>query len=56
MWNKIMNWFEAYGRYRAAKVVVENLSRLSDRELKDMGISRGEIATYAYTGRKSSNL
>lgn len=56
MWNKIMNWFEAYGRHRAAKVVVENLSRLSDRELKDMGISRGEITTYAYTGSKSSNL
>lgn len=56
MWQSIMDWVEAYGRYRAAKVVVESLSRLSDRELKDIGISRGEITTYAYTGSKSSSL
>lgn len=56
MWKRIMNWIEVYGRYRAASVVIENLSRLSDRELKDIGISRGEIRTYAYTGKTSSRV
>ena len=56
MWNSIMNWCEVYGRHRAASAVVDALSRLTDRELKDIGITRGEIREYALTGNKISDL
>jgi uncharacterized protein YjiS (DUF1127 family) len=35
----------AYFRYRET---VRELSKLTDRELDDLGISRGDIATVAY--------
>ena len=56
MWRSIMNCFEVCGRRRAAGIVAETLSRMTDRELKDIGITRGEIREYALTGKKSSDL
>jgi hypothetical protein len=56
MWKLIMDWFEVYGRHRAAGVVADTLSRMTDRELKDIGITRGEIREYALTGKKSGGL
>jgi uncharacterized protein YjiS (DUF1127 family) len=55
MWKKLEAWFERYGRHRAASAVVDVLSRMSDRELKDMGITRGEIREYAYSGSKKGS-
>ncbi len=50
MWKRLASWFDDYARYKAAKAVVEQLNRLTDRELKDIGISRGQIREYAYSG------
>lgn len=55
MWKKLEAWFERYGRYRAAKTVIYVLSNMSDRELKDIGITRGQIREYAYTGSTQSS-
>lgn len=56
MWNRIIAWCEVYGRHRAAHAVMDNLNRLTDRELKDIGICRGDIRNYAYTGKTNGNL
>jgi len=46
----ISNWFGAWKRYRVA---VRELEQLSDRELSDLGIVRGEIDLIA---RQSAGL
>lgn len=54
MWKRFELWFEAYARHKVAKVAkvaMCELSALSDRELKDIGISRGQIREYAYGGK-----
>ena len=51
MWKRFELWFEAYARHKVAKVAMCELRALSDRELKDIGISRGQIREYAYGGK-----
>jgi uncharacterized protein YjiS (DUF1127 family) len=44
-----MNLFNGYiGRWRRYYVAVRELSRLSDRELADLGIQRRDISRIAY--------
>ena len=40
--------FESFRRYRTARRTMNELSKLSDRELRDIGIARHEIRTVAY--------
>lgn len=40
----IMNIRKSYNEWRAYRTTVNELSRMSDRELSDLGISRGDIA------------
>ena len=46
-----MNLIRNYRNWRRYRDTVNELSRLSNRELSDLGISRGEIATVAQRGR-----
>lgn len=38
-----MNIRKSYNEWRAYRTTVNELSRMSDRELSDLGISRGDI-------------
>ena len=48
----VANWFKklyaSYKHHQQAKVTIRELSRLSDRELNDMGLHRGDIYSIAY--------
>ena len=50
--HSVAEWFKRLNAYmvrnRLAKQTIKELSRLSDRELNDMGLSRGEIYSVAY--------
>ena len=39
-----MNIRKSYNEWRAYRTTVNELSRMSDRELSDLGIARGDIA------------
>ena len=45
---------ECMRQHKAAKETIKELNRLSDKELQDIGITRGEIHSIAY--RQSDNL
>lgn len=45
-----MNFFQNYRNWRRYRDTVNELSRLSNRELSDVGITRGDIP---YVARKS---
>jgi uncharacterized protein YjiS (DUF1127 family) len=49
----IANWFKEIRKTmelnRAARITIKELSNLSDRELNDMGICRGEIYNIAHS-------
>lgn len=45
MWKRFLAWCEAYVAYKARKLVEAELYKLSDRELRDMGINRYDIPT-----------
>ena len=49
----IASWFKGIRKTmelnRAARITIKELSKLSDRELNDMGISRGEIYNVAHS-------
>lgn len=47
----IMNILRNYRNWRRYRETVNELSRLSNRELNDLGITRSEIATVASRGR-----
>jgi len=55
MWKKLEAWFEGYARYRTASLAIAELSRLSDKELKDIGMTRGQIREYALHGNRKSS-
>lgn len=42
-----MNLLRTYRNWRAYRETVNELGRLSNRQLADLGINRGEIATIA---------
>ena len=46
------NWFKKlaakYQQHRLAQTTIRELSRLSDRELNDMGLTRGDIYSVAH--------
>lgn len=42
-----MNLLRTYRNWRAYRETVNELGRLSNRQLADLGISRGEIASIA---------
>ena len=48
----LATWFKrlaaTYKHHRQAQITIKELSRLSDRELNDMGLTRGDIYTVAY--------
>jgi len=48
----LANWYKKlatqYKRHRLAQITIKELSRLSDRELNDMGLARGDIYSVAY--------
>ena len=46
-----MNIIKNYRNWRRYRDTVNELSRLSNRELTDLGISRSEIASVAARGR-----
>lgn len=46
-----MNLLRNYQNWRRYRQTVNELSRLSNRELADLGITRAEIATVASRGR-----
>ena len=50
--HSVVNWFKKiianYKHHREAQVTIRELSRLSDRELNDMGLARGDIYSVAY--------
>ena len=48
--NKNMNLIRNYRNWRRYRETVNELSRLSNRELSDLGIARGDIA---FVARKS---
>jgi uncharacterized protein YjiS (DUF1127 family) len=43
MWDRIKAWSNAYVDYKSKMLVEAELRRLTDRELRDMGIGRSEI-------------
>ena len=47
----IMNLIRNYRNWRRYRETVNELSRLSNRELNDLGITRSDIATVASRGR-----
>ena len=47
-----MNITDSYRRWRRYRRAVNELSGLSNRELDDLGIARGEIARVARSGRR----
>ena len=53
MWKRFLNWYQAYAQYKAAKIVIAELNRLTDKELKDIGIGRSEIRAVAYGIRET---
>ena len=48
----LANWFKKlaakYQHHRQVQITIKELSRLNDRELNDMGISRGDIYSIAH--------
>jgi uncharacterized protein YjiS (DUF1127 family) len=48
----LATWFKrlaaTYKHHRQAQITIKELSRLGDRELNDMGISRGDIYSIAH--------
>jgi uncharacterized protein YjiS (DUF1127 family) len=40
--------YAKYKHHRQAQITIKELSRLSDRELNDMGLARGDIYTVAH--------
>ena len=48
----LANWFKKlaanYKHHKQAQVTIRELSRLSDRELNDMGLARGDIYSIAH--------
>lgn len=44
----VMGLADSFKRYRAARRTMNELSKLTDRELRDIGISRHEIRAVAY--------
>jgi uncharacterized protein YjiS (DUF1127 family) len=46
-----MNLLRNYRNWRRYRETVTELSRLSNRELNDLGITRGEITAVATRGR-----
>ena len=46
-----MNLIRNYQNWRRYRQTINELSRLSNRELADLGITRGEIAAVAARGR-----
>jgi uncharacterized protein YjiS (DUF1127 family) len=47
-----MNLFRNYRNWRRYRVTVNELSRLSNRELTDLGITRADIEHVATRGRR----
>lgn len=47
MWNKVLvsiiNWYDGYADKRAISMTTKVLSQMSDEELSDIGITRGDI-------------
>ena len=50
MWKRFLSWgdkivaaYQAYAIYKANRIVEAELQRLTDRELRDMGIGRSQI-------------
>lgn len=50
----LLGWWTAYLNWRIDRLAATRLQRMSDRELKDIGVSRAciEFAVRADTGRK----
>lgn len=46
--NPLPKWIADYKRHRVARQAMKELNALSDRELNDMGISRGDIYSVVY--------
>lgn len=50
-WTGFANWYKAYkirsAQHRAYKETVAELSKLTDKELRDIGLSRGDIHSIA---------
>ena len=46
--NKITSFREAVALAQVRRSTIKELSKLSDRELRDIGISRGDIYSIAY--------
>jgi len=48
----LATWFKRlaakYKHHRQAQITIKELSRLSDRELNDMGLARGDIYSVAH--------
>ena len=48
----VANWFKKqiakYKHHRQAQITIKELSRLSDRVLNDVGLTRGDIYTVAH--------
>lgn len=52
-WTKMLwNWWEAYTRRRGYRMAATHLRSLSESQLKDIGLSRGEIEFAVRHGRK----
>ena len=47
MWNKVLNgiisWYDGYADKMAISMTTKVLSQMSDAELNDIGITRGDI-------------
>jgi uncharacterized protein YjiS (DUF1127 family) len=41
--SRLKQWWSAYFDWRAQQAVIACLSSMSDRDLKDIGLTRGEI-------------
>ena len=48
VWRLIHSWARDIARYHDCRVALKQLGELSDRELQDIGLTRGELEAAVY--------
>lgn len=54
MFKRFLAWYQSYAMYKANKVVEAELNRLTDKELRDIGISRSQIKNAVWEGNREA--
>ena len=50
----LMRWWAAYTTWRIERLAIDRLEAMSDRQLKDIGLVRSQIALAVRRGRERS--